>query len=149
MAGRLTKYRPEYCELAIKFMDKGYSKYALAGKLRVSRDTIYEWCKNYPEFSDCIKRGEARSILFWETKGLEALEGKVKHFPNSLYIFVMKSRFGYRDNPPYKKDPLDELLEQVTTDGVSDKAREDYNVKLARILSKRGLQFLIKRSQAS
>ena len=149
MAGRPTKYRPEFCELAIKFMDKGFSKFALAGKLRVSRDTIYEWCKNYPEFSDSIKRGEARSILFWETKGLEALEGKVKHFPNSLYIFVMKSRFGYRDNPPYKKDRLDELLEQSTTDGISNEAIEDYNAKLARILSKRGLQFSIKRSLAS
>src|SRR3989344_5489939 len=94
MAGRPSKYKPEYCEFAIKLMDKGYSKYALAGKLRVSRDTIYEWCKNYPEFSDSIKRGEARSILFWETKGLEALEGKVKHFLVGLWIYIMKSRFG-------------------------------------------------------
>lgn len=118
---RPTKYKAEYCEFSVKFMGKGFSKEALAGRLGVSRDTIYEWCKANPAFSDAIKRGESRSIYFWEKKGLDGMMGKIKHFKPAVWIFTMKRRFGWRDDGREKKDSFDEILK------VSPNQAESYN----------------------
>ena len=58
--GRPTKFKPEYCEAIVEFMGQGYSKTAFAGSIGVSRDTILEWAKGYPEFS-----GAARASQRW------------------------------------------------------------------------------------
>lgn len=42
-AGRPTDYREEYCDTAVDFMAQGYSKEALAGKLGVTKKTLYTW----------------------------------------------------------------------------------------------------------
>jgi transposase-like protein len=36
-------------------MKKAHSKQSVAGKIGISRDTLYEWCSKYPEFSGIIK----------------------------------------------------------------------------------------------
>ena len=64
--GRPTDYDPAYCELAIEFLADGYSLAALAGEIGVARSTIYEWRANHEEFSDAVKRGQAKAILWWE-----------------------------------------------------------------------------------
>lgn len=113
MAGRPTKYTSNACKVALEYLGKGHSKEALAGALEVHRDTLYEWCKKYPEFSDTIKRGEAMSLLHWEEVGLDGMMGKIKGFNASIWIFTMKSRFGWSDNPQpkYKEELLDEQPE--------------------------------------
>lgn len=100
--GRPTKYNPAFCNIIIKMMKKGHSKQGVAGKLGISRDTLYEWCRRYPEFSDTIKVGEMMSYAYWEDLGMKAMMGKVKGFRPSLWIFTMKARFGWRDNSPVK-----------------------------------------------
>lgn len=75
-AGRPTKYDPEMCELVVPFMADGYSTTALAGRLGVSRSTIYEWIDQHPEFSDAVKQGQAASALWWEDRlRLNAMTG--------------------------------------------------------------------------
>ncbi len=39
--GRPTKYDSRFCDIAYKYMAKGHSKQAVAGKLGTSRDTLY------------------------------------------------------------------------------------------------------------
>lgn len=65
-AGRPSDYDPAYCDEAITFLADGYSLAALAGKLSVTRQTIYNWIDQYPEFFDAVKTGQAKAALWWE-----------------------------------------------------------------------------------
>lgn len=113
--GRPTKYNPAFCDIVTKMMSKGHSKLSVAGKLGISRDTLYEWCRKYPEFSDTIKVGEMMSIHYWEDIGIKATMGKVKGFRPSIWIFTMKARFGWRDNSPVKniEDEVDKIEREL------------------------------------
>ncbi len=115
VTGRPTKYNPAFCDLVIKLMRKGHSKLFVAGEIGISRDTLYEWCRKYPEFSDTIKVGEMKSYAYWEDLGMRGMMGKVKGFRPSLWIFTMKARFGWRDNSPVKtiEDDLDKLEHEL------------------------------------
>jgi len=65
-AGRPTKYDPAFCEQVLPFMEQGYSTTALAGHLGVSRQTLYNWMEENPEFFDAVKEGMAASAIWWE-----------------------------------------------------------------------------------
>ena len=64
--GRPTKYRKEYCYIAIDFLSEGYSVTALAGHLKVARSTVFKWAEDNPEFSDALKTGQALAAEWWE-----------------------------------------------------------------------------------
>lgn len=131
MVGRPSKYDPKYCIQALKFMAKGYSKDVVAAKLGISRDTLYEWCKIHPEFSDTIKVGEAKSLLFWEKTGIDGMMGKIKGFRPAVWIFVMKNRFGWRDVVEIEDKPIDLPRQE---------SQENPEVTLVRLLEKYGKQ---------
>mgnify|MGYP000976704067 CR=1 FL=1 len=95
--GRPTEYKPEYCEKLIEHMADGLSYESFAGKLRVCRDTLYNWEKLFPEFSYSKKVGKEASLLKWETIGLDAVEGRIEKFSAPTYIFTMKNRFEWKD----------------------------------------------------
>jgi len=97
--GRPTKYDPKYCQEIIDFMSRGDSLTAFAGEIQVSRETIYEWERTYPEFSDAINTARYKCQAWWETQGKIGLfMGKEDGtFSQSTWIFNMKARFGYRD----------------------------------------------------
>jgi transposase-like protein len=137
--GRPSKYNSKLCEEVTRFMAEGYSKQALAGKLGISRDTLYEWCKTHKEFSDTIKRGEAQSLLYWEQAGIDGMIGKIKGFRPAVWIFVMKNRFGWRDNVT--------LVEEVEEPKAVD--REDPAVRMRRIVEKYGKTLLLHSSPAT
>jgi len=121
--GRPTKYNQSFCDVVIRLMKKGHSKLFVAGKLGISRDTLYEWCRKYPEFSDTIKAGEMMSYAYWEDLGMRGMMGKVKGFRPSLWIFTMKARFGWRDNAPIKTsdDEMDRLERELAEKERADK----------------------------
>ena len=95
--GAPTKYKKEYCEAAILLLSKGYSKEALAGKLSVNQDTIYEWIKVHKAFSEAIKIGESKSLLFWEGMGIGGSMGKIAGFNANSWYRNMQNRHGWRD----------------------------------------------------
>lgn len=107
-------------------MSKGYSKEAVAGAIGISEDTLYTWIKKYPEFSESIKDGEARSRVFWEGLGIDYILGGPQDVKlnATVWIFNMKNRFGWRDLQEIKRaDLTDELktmsdkeLEELLTD---------------------------------
>lgn len=74
--GRPTTYLPQYCNEIIDAAKLGYSLTAFAGMIGVCRDTLYEWGKQHPEFSDAIKRHRAVRVHFLETGLLEAKNGQ-------------------------------------------------------------------------
>jgi hypothetical protein len=56
--GRPTKYKPEYCDLVYKFCLLGATDAEISAFLEVNEDTLNEWKKVYPEFSESIKKGK-------------------------------------------------------------------------------------------
>ena len=66
----------------------------LAIHLKVNRDTIYEWSKNYPEFSDNLKKiadQQKENLINQGFYGGREVNG-------SLAIFLLKSIHGLKDN---------------------------------------------------
>ena len=58
-AGRPTKYNPVLLPLIQKLFEMGATDEEVAQACDVHRDTIYEWRKKHPEFSDTTKVGKA------------------------------------------------------------------------------------------
>jgi len=97
--GAPASYKPEFCDLLIDFMSKGYSVDAFAGHVNTTIHSVYRWLK-HPElgdFREAKKIGEAKQREFWEQAGRLGLMGKIKGFNTSVWIFNMKNRYGWSD----------------------------------------------------
>lgn len=89
--GRPTKYKPEYCDKAIELGKRGKSFTYIAAELDIHKDTLYEWIKNYPDFSDAMTKSRYHSQKWWEDMGQENL--KAKTFQSAIYNKQMACRF--------------------------------------------------------
>jgi hypothetical protein len=71
----------------------------MAAKLGISKDTLYKWAEEHPDFSDAIKEGSLLAKVWWENFGQSAALGMVDGFNATTWIFQMKNRFPetYRD----------------------------------------------------
>lgn len=69
----------------------GKSRTWMAAQLDVSRDTIYEWERAVPEFSDAITRAMAKSQAFWEDTGQAGIA--TQGFNATVWVKSMTSRF--------------------------------------------------------
>jgi len=87
---RPTDYDPDYCAVAEAFLADGFSLAALAGHIGVARSTVYKWVDEHPEFSDAVKTGQAKAVLWWETANRNlALTGEGNA---TSIIFGLKNR---------------------------------------------------------
>lgn len=115
--GRPTLYKPEYVEELLEYFDqepyvevektvptkKGPVQInvdeatdfpTLAGfaiKIGVHRDTLHEWSKKYPEFSDAYKRAKDFQENYIATNGMKGLVNP------AFAIFTAKNVLGWRD----------------------------------------------------
>ncbi len=78
-------------------MAQGYSKEAVAGALRICKDTFYRWQKRHPAFGEAVRDGETLSLMWWENLGHQAMRGEVPGFNSAVWIFSMKNLHGWRD----------------------------------------------------
>lgn len=91
------KYTPELCEtIADMFVDGSTVTQVCARKLKIHRDTFYEWKKTHPDFKVAAEMGEQISQSFWEDIGKDGIVGNLDKFGGSSWQFVMKNRF--KDN---------------------------------------------------
>lgn len=67
--GRPTEYKPEFCDDVVAWGRDGKSKTWMAAQIGVSRDTLYEWERVHPEFSDALSLAMAHSQAWWEDAG--------------------------------------------------------------------------------
>lgn len=80
--GRPTKYKEEYPEQARKICLLGADDIKLAAYFEVNVDSIYEWKKKHPEFSEAIKNGkigadvDIASSLYNRAKGMTVVTQK-------------------------------------------------------------------------
>lgn len=107
--GRPTKYRPEFCELLIAHMKKIRSYESFGAVIGVNRDTLYEWEKEHPEFSDAKKIGRLHCRLGIEQLFLLQATGKIKGGNAISLIFFAKNVAGFRDDPINDDDIVSEM----------------------------------------
>jgi hypothetical protein len=89
--GRPTKYYEGRCDELLELADTGFSLHAAAAKMGVHIDTIYEWINVHPIFSEAVKEFKARSLVKWESYGLEGLFHA--NFKGDTWKFNMFNRF--------------------------------------------------------
>jgi hypothetical protein len=85
--GRPSTYTPARCDQLLKLMAEGLSITAAAGAMGVHRDTLYEWSRRHPEFSDALKKGVAVRLLKLERELLTARDGPTV----TARIFALKN----------------------------------------------------------
>lgn len=120
--GRPTEYDPKFCDRLIEHMKDGGSFTAFAALVDVCRTTLYTWLDVHPEFLDAKKRGDMKSLYWWENEGKKGLwnetesegEGRSKRsssksFNTGNYVFNMINRFKedykQRQEIEVQKDP--------------------------------------------
>lgn len=90
MAGRPTKYTETLGDEIIQWMTGGYSLTAAAGKIGVSRQTVYRWADENPAFRDTLNTARAAAAAWWEDQARKTAttgEGNA-----SVVIFALKNR---------------------------------------------------------
>lgn len=97
-AGQPTKYRPEYCEKVVEFMSDGSSIVAFAAHLNVTRETVFEWARVHPKFSDSLNLAREKCQAWWEDQGKNSLidqtrNGDSDRFNDRLWKMNMVCRF--------------------------------------------------------
>ena len=109
------KYEPEHCcETAAKVLADGESLAAVCCELDICRETLRTWRDTYPEFARAVKKGLAHAQRDWEKLGRDGINGDIKNFGASPWIFTMKNRF--RDDYAEEKDnksASDSLVEKL------------------------------------
>jgi len=85
--GRPSLFREEYGDIIIEWMDKGFSLTAAASRLDVSRQTVYNWVDEHPEFAAKVKIAQSKRQFFLENRLLDAKEGPVV----TSSIFALKN----------------------------------------------------------
>lgn len=88
--GRPSSYKPEFAELAYGFCLLGATDQFLADRFDVNKDTINEWKRVHPEFSDSIAKGrdiadvEIVKALYHRAKGYSHPEVDLKVIQNQI-----------------------------------------------------------------
>jgi hypothetical protein len=96
--GRPSLYKPEYCEMLINHMEKGFSFRSFAGVIRVNFDTVYEWEKVHKEFSDAKKIGEGLALMYDEKLLDDLSKGTYGKSANTAtHIFKLKNLWKWSD----------------------------------------------------
>lgn len=90
--GRPSLFKPEYSEQAYKICLLGATDADLANFFDVNEDTINEWKKVHPEFSESLKSGktladaEIAKSLFHRAKGYEHPDVDIKMFEGQIIV---------------------------------------------------------------
>jgi hypothetical protein len=82
-----------------------------------------------------IEMAKRASLKFWESLAINALKEDFEFFKSELWIFVMKSRFGWSDEPKIEKDNEQKTIEvqlMVNPDqklpGIDDTDSNEYQI---------------------
>jgi hypothetical protein len=88
---RPTKYDPSYCAKVIEWGRDGKSRTWIASEIDVTRETLNEWAKAHPAFSDALTRAKLHEQRWWEEKGTEGMTSNL--FNGGVWSKHMSCRF--------------------------------------------------------
>lgn len=114
--GAPSKYKPEFEQLLIEHMSKGYSFESFQVIAGVCEDTLHDWVKKHPGWKEAKTKAFAACLLFWERLGIDHIlnesqsfgegQSQSKSLNGSVWIFNMKNRFKWRDRQKDETDPV-------------------------------------------
>lgn len=108
-AGRPSKYDPKYCEMLMEHMKDGLSFLSFAGVVGICFDTLYEWEKQHPEFSEAKKRGVAMSLV-WDEKLLnKGTLGQQRGYNAAAHKWKMTNRYKWSDRSEVEYKTADKM----------------------------------------
>ena len=112
--GRPSKYKPEFCDLVLPFMERGYSTTALAGHLGVARSTVYLWMEEQAAFSDAVKEGMAASAIWWEDRLRAIAMGEEGNAASAIFGLKNRASADWRDKSEVDNTSSDGSMTPVT-----------------------------------
>lgn len=103
--GRPVKYDENLGDWAEFLGSKGLSLAQIAFTFGVNRDTLYDWARKYPEFSDSLSRARDAAQNWWEIVGQASLFSD--RFQAGVWNKVVSTRFrrDYTDRKGLPYDP--------------------------------------------
>jgi hypothetical protein len=120
--GAPTKYKAEYCDEVVSFMGRGFSVEAFAGHVSVSKETLYNWMEEYPDFKAAVAVGREKCRIWWEEAGHQGIfTGKDTSFSAATWIFNMRNRFGWRNEDKTEASAGDTAAGGIIRNGDIDK----------------------------
>lgn len=103
LLGTPSAFKPEYCQMLVEHMSKGFSLESFAGVVGHHRQAILTWISAIDKFQEAYQLGKAKSLLFWEAKGIEGLfnetygGGVSKTLNAPVWRLNMINRFKWKD----------------------------------------------------
>ena len=106
--GQPTKYKPEYCDMLKDAGRKGEFIEKFILDWDISKETLYKWAKEHPDFSDAYKQYK-RGMEHWHKRLFQNLAiGKLPKGNVTAAIWLSKIVCGYtEDNLGNQQDPID------------------------------------------
>lgn len=87
LTGAPPAYRPEFCQLVIDELAKGYSLGGFAGLVGVDRATVNRWIERYPAFRTACATGSQGKQRFWEGRLIDVAETGGRGSQGQVAIF--------------------------------------------------------------
>lgn len=123
--------------MLVVWMGRGLSLESFAGEIDVNKTTIYEWIKNFDDFSNAFERGKLKRLAYFEKVGIEGMwtvketDGGGGSYTKSLnaavYKMFMFNVCGWSD----KVQTTTETTHKV--DGVTSDEKKETLKKLAEL----------------
>lgn len=110
--GRPTLYKPEYCEMLIKYGERGNYEAQFCADLGISLQCFNEWVHKYPDFGEAKRSFDAKIQAFMEKLGFNGMAGipikfktadgkdvttNPQRFNGTIWAMFMKNKHGYKD----------------------------------------------------
>ena len=89
--GRPTKYDPAMCNVVVQCGAEGMGRYEMAAEIGATLETVLQWEKEHPEFSDATTRARQLSQGWWEAQGRQGIWSRDFNAP--AYSLQVRNRF--------------------------------------------------------
>lgn len=116
-------YKPEYCEMLIDHMTEGFSYKSFAGKLGITKQALYKWEKDHPEFAEAKEIGLSRSLYWWEALSLEHARYSQRGYRVDPVFW--KYNMTVRFSEDWREETIQHQHQTITEVTITEKKREE------------------------
>lgn len=95
-AGRPSDYDPSYCDVVIELGAQGKVTAQIGAAIGVTKQTLHEWARVHPEFSDAFDLARQNAEAWHLEKATETAIGD-RQGNAGMAKFLLSAAFGYRE----------------------------------------------------
>tara|TARA_R110000868_G_scaffold116596_1_gene310189 strand:+ start:136 stop:585 length:450 start_codon:yes stop_codon:yes gene_type:complete len=115
--GRPSKYTADAPERIVQYGKQGMCMAEMACEFDVTRETLYEWARVHPEFSDSLERAQEASESYWAGEIRKGLQKTPSEFQGAANLKYMAQRFkGWSEKAHVDTRSVDPADEAETPD---------------------------------